>query len=182
MLTFLRLALVPVFLWAGLVREDMMLTMLIGLVSYISDLADGKIARRYGLVTKLGTRLDPLSDRLSLAAAVVIILVQDLAPAWMVLTVVGRDALLLLVGVPLLRLTGRPIPDVTVLGKRASFLISSGVGLIFVAAAVGSAADPSRPWWIAGVALLGLGLPLYLVAAADYLRVGLRPRDAGQRQ
>jgi cardiolipin synthase (CMP-forming) len=179
-LTFLRLLIVPVFLWAGLVREDMILTTALGATSTLTDLADGAIARRWGQITKLGMRLDPLSDRLSLAAGIVVIIVHSLAPLLVVLAIVGRDILLVAIGVPILKATGRPIPEVTILGKRSSFGVSLGLGLFFLAAAVGSIEDPNQALWWTGIGILGVSVPAYLIAGVDYLRRGIRGSASGQ--
>lgn len=180
LLTSLRLLIVPVFLWSGLVLEDMLLTTALGVASTFTDLADGFIARRWGQITKLGMRLDPLSDRLSLAAAIVVILVHSLAPALLVLSVVARDILLVAIGVPILKATGRPIPEVTILGKRSSFGVSLGMGLFFFAAAIGSIEQPSDPWRWAGIAVLAVSVPAYLVSGVDYVRRGLTGSSARQ--
>ena len=62
-LSFLRLVGVPVFLWLILTGHDGW-ALVVLMVSGISDYLDGKIARHYGLVSRIGQLLDPLADRL----------------------------------------------------------------------------------------------------------------------
>ena len=62
-LSFLRLVGVPVFLWLILAGHDGW-ALVVLMASGITDYLDGKIARRYGLVSRLGQLLDPLADRL----------------------------------------------------------------------------------------------------------------------
>ncbi len=64
LLTFFRLGLIPVFLYAALGLDNMGFAVVIAVLGFITDLVDGKIARRFGQVSKLGIALDPLSDRL----------------------------------------------------------------------------------------------------------------------
>ena len=58
-----RLACVPIFLWLILTYQDNW-ALVVLILSGISDYLDGKIARRYNLVTRVGQLLDPLADRL----------------------------------------------------------------------------------------------------------------------
>ena len=68
LLTFFRLGLIPVFLYAAIGAGNMGWAVVIAALGFVTDLVDGKIARRYGQVSKLGIALDPLSDRLGLAS------------------------------------------------------------------------------------------------------------------
>ena len=71
LLSCLRLALIPCFVWAYLVRRDPRLTVALLLLSGLTDIADGFIARHYDMVSNLGKVLDPLADKLTQAAMLV---------------------------------------------------------------------------------------------------------------
>ncbi|MSZ38881.1 MAG: CDP-alcohol phosphatidyltransferase family protein, partial [Actinobacteria bacterium] len=69
-ISFIRLIMVPVFLWLLVTGDDTAaLTVLI--IATTSDFIDGMIARNFDQVTRLGMYLDPLSDRLFIAASVI---------------------------------------------------------------------------------------------------------------
>ena len=65
-LSVLRLVGVPVFLWAILAEHDV-LALVVLMLSGLTDYLDGKIARRFGLESRLGQLLDPFADRLYIA-------------------------------------------------------------------------------------------------------------------
>lgn len=71
LLSCLRLALIPAFVWTYLVRQDPEATVLLLLISGLSDVADGFIARRFNMVSNLGKVLDPLADKLTQGAMLV---------------------------------------------------------------------------------------------------------------
>ena len=71
LLSCLRLALIPCFVWEYLVKGDARMTVLLLLISGLSDVADGFIARRFDMVSNLGKVLDPLADKLTQAAMLV---------------------------------------------------------------------------------------------------------------
>ena len=85
----------------GVPRE--ILAALIFTVASISDWLDGYLARRRRQVTTLGQLLDPIADKLLITAALVSLVQMDLAPAWMVAVVIGRE--LLVTGLRSLALT-----------------------------------------------------------------------------
>ncbi len=68
LLSCVRLALIPCFIWTYLARQDARLTVLLLLVSGLTDVADGFIARRFQMISNLGKVLDPLADKLTQAA------------------------------------------------------------------------------------------------------------------
>lgn len=61
----------------------------------ISDALDGLIAKRWNCVTRLGTFLDPLADKVLLVAAYVTLGMQDYIPLWLVILVVSRDLMII---------------------------------------------------------------------------------------
>ncbi|MBR3294099.1 MAG: CDP-alcohol phosphatidyltransferase family protein [Oscillospiraceae bacterium] len=71
LLSLLRLCLIPVFVWAYLIRQDHWLTVILLGASGLTDIVDGLIARRFHMVSDLGKVLDPLADKLTQASMLV---------------------------------------------------------------------------------------------------------------
>src|SRR5579872_5382252 len=97
-LTLLRLALVPAFM-AFMVVDSLwtrILSLLIFIGASITDWYDGSVARRTGTVTVIGTFLDPLVDKMLIAAALVgFVELKELhIPAWMVVLIISREFLI----------------------------------------------------------------------------------------
>ncbi|MBE6962099.1 MAG: CDP-alcohol phosphatidyltransferase family protein [Ruminococcaceae bacterium] len=67
-LSLLRLAMIPLFVWLYCGAENSVLTAMVLVLSGLTDVADGFIARHYGMVSDLGKILDPLADKLTQAA------------------------------------------------------------------------------------------------------------------
>ena len=92
-LTILRIFLVPFLVVVLLTRFDgkEFLGVLIFLVAAATDVLDGYLARRRHQVTHLGMLLDPVADKLLISAALISLVEQGIAPAWMVVVIVGRE-------------------------------------------------------------------------------------------
>src|SRR5918996_3150656 len=71
-------------------RKEIVGAAIFGLAS-LTDVLDGSLARRRQQVTTLGQLMDPLADKLLITAALVSLVQMDLAPAWMVAVVLGRE-------------------------------------------------------------------------------------------
>jgi CDP-diacylglycerol---glycerol-3-phosphate 3-phosphatidyltransferase len=92
-LTLVRIVLVPlviVFLISS-DRVHVFIAAVIFLAASLTDWLDGLIARRTNQVTRLGTLLDPVADKLLVAAALVSLVQVDMVPAWMALAIIGRE-------------------------------------------------------------------------------------------
>ncbi len=172
LLTFFRLGLIPLFLWVSLGANNMGWAVIIAALGFITDLVDGKIARRFGQVSKLGIALDPLSDRLGLASGAAVLIVKHLSPLWVVLVVVARDALLVLIGAPVLKARGLPIPPVTRVGKYGSFAVSVMIGL-FLASGIHNISHPTHSIRLAAWVFVVISLPLYYASGLGYVRAAL---------
>ncbi|PYR79243.1 MAG: CDP-diacylglycerol--glycerol-3-phosphate 3-phosphatidyltransferase [Acidobacteria bacterium] len=72
------------------VRKELVGAGIFGLAS-LTDWLDGYLARRRKQITALGQLMDPLADKLLITAALVSLVQMDLAPAWMVAIIVGRE-------------------------------------------------------------------------------------------
>lgn len=170
LLTFLRFGLVIPFFWFALAEERLDIAISIAVFGVVTDLVDGVIARRYGQVSKLGIALDPLADRLGVAAAGVVLIVHEaLVPLWLVVVVLGRDASLVLVGIPVLRARKIPLPPVSRVGKFGSFWTSIAMAM-FLAAGWNNPAEPIRGVQIAAWIISAVGIPAYYAAGIGYAR------------
>ncbi len=68
--------------------------LLLFLVAGITDFVDGEVARRYGIITNFGKLMDPLVDKIMMAAAFISLVPLKAVPAWAATTVVARDFLI----------------------------------------------------------------------------------------
>ena len=92
-LTLVRIVLVPlvmVFLISSS-RVHVLITALIFIAASLTDWLDGLIARRRNQVTTLGKLLDPVADKLLVAAALISLVQINKVPAWMVVVIIGRE-------------------------------------------------------------------------------------------
>jgi len=89
-LTLLRIFLVPLLV-VFLLTEYTKVGLVIFLAASITDWFDGYLARRRQQVTTLGMLLDPVADKLLISAAFISLVELGLAPAWMVVIIVGRE-------------------------------------------------------------------------------------------
>ncbi|AMB58731.1 CDP-alcohol phosphatidyltransferase family protein [Microterricola viridarii] len=180
-LSFARLLLVPVFLVLLIQGKDAA-ALVVLVISSVTDFLDGYIARRFNQQSRLGQLLDPAADRLYIFAAIIGLAWRDLVPWWIVAVVVGRDVLLLVLGVVLANYGFGPLP-VHLLGKVATFALFLGLPLIMLGLAVPEIAAFSQPvaW-----AITLWGAFLYWWAGAIYLIETLRvirlPRAVVPRQ
>ncbi|MDV3126236.1 CDP-alcohol phosphatidyltransferase family protein [Mycobacterium sp. 21AC1] len=165
-LSVLRLLLVPVFLYLLLVVHEQAWAVAILMFSGFSDWADGKIARLVdNQSSRLGELLDPLVDRIYMVTIPIALAVYGAVPWWIVLTLLGRDALLAAT-LPVLRSRGLSALPVTYLGKAATFALMSGFPLVLLGQ---WDALWSRVILACGWAFLLWGLALYLWSAVLYL-------------
>lgn len=89
-LTLLRIILTPVFM-AALYGGLDYLALAIFIIASVTDLLDGKIARKYNLVTDFGKFADPLADKILVTAAMLWFVECGRMPAWMLMIVITRE-------------------------------------------------------------------------------------------
>lgn len=92
-LTLFRIMLVPLLVAVLLTRFDgsEFWGLAIFLLAAVTDFVDGAIARRTKTVTRTGALLDPIADKLLMSAAFISLVELGLAPAWMVVVIIGRE-------------------------------------------------------------------------------------------
>ncbi len=175
-LSALRLLLIPVFLWLVLGVQADLWGVLVLAVSGITDWLDGVIARRTGQITKVGQILDPLVDRLTIAATLIGLALRSLIPWWLVGILVLRE-LVLLALVPALRRRGLTALPVHYLGKAATFALFWGFPFVLVGAGT---AQWEQVLGALGWAFVIWGTALYWYAAVLYIDQARRVLRAGR--
>lgn len=90
LITGLRFLLIPLLV-ALLLEHRYVAAFAVFIVSAISDLADGLIARHWNLRTRLGAIADPLADKMTMLAVTLVLAVQALVPVWLATAIVVRD-------------------------------------------------------------------------------------------
>ena len=163
-LSFLRLLLVPVFLWLVLGPKHDVLALLVLMVSGITDYLDGKLARRLNQASKIGAILDPVADRFFILAVVIGLGYRDIIPWWLAVILPLRDVFLFSL-VPFLRTRGYSSLPVHFLGKAATASLLYAFPLLLLGDATGTVADLANVFgWaftVWGVALYWWGGILY---------------------
>jgi len=165
LLSLLRLISIPVFLWLVLVKRADLAAAAVLVASGVTDYLDGRLARAWGQISRLGQLLDPVVDRIAVFWTVIAFVVRGILPVWVAVLLIGRD-LLLGCCVPLLRRYGYgPLP-VHFLGKAATFSLLFAFPLLLIAASGSPGTSLVLPL---GWAFTGWGVALYLWAAGLYV-------------
>ncbi|BEP15961.1 CDP-alcohol phosphatidyltransferase family protein [Acidothermaceae bacterium B102] len=177
LLSALRVAGVPVFLWLVLGPHADGWAVILLMFSGASDYFDGKLARAWNQTSRLGQLLDPAADRLYIVATVVALAIRDVIPVWLVVVLIGRDVVLACT-LPVLRRHGYgPLP-VHYLGKAATFNLLYAFPLILLGAGHGWGSPAARTvgwaFTVWGVGLYWWAGLLYLAQVRDLTSAKLR--------
>ncbi len=171
-LSFVRLLLVPVFLWLVLGPEADEAALLVLVVSGITDSLDGKLARTLGQTSRIGAILDPVADRLYILAVVIGLALREIIPWWLAVALPLRDVFLFSL-VPFLRTRGYSSLPVHFLGKAATAGLLYAFPLLLLGDGTGTVADLANVFgWafaIWGVGLYWWGGILYAIQVRKLL-------------
>jgi cardiolipin synthase len=177
-LSLVRLACLPWFVWLLLVQNDRANAAWLLAALGATDWVDGYIARHFDQVSELGKVLDPTADRLLFLVGVGGIIIDGSAPLWFSVLVLAREALL---GITLVVLTlmGMERFDVRWAGKAGTFLLMFAFPFFLM----GEAGDNwfeqicSVAAWVVGIP----GLVISFYAAISYVPVMRQALAAGRR-
>ena len=163
-ISFARIALIPVFVWLIVERRTTFTGLVVFGAVVATDWVDGAIARATGQVSEVGKVLDPVADRLAIGAGLIALVVREAFPLWAAILILARDALILIAGMALLS-ARRVRIEVRYIGKMATFSLMAAIGCI----AWGDLDYPFAPAFLAiGWVLYAVGIVESYVAAALY--------------
>jgi len=151
--------------------------LVIFLIAGLTDFVDGEIARRYGVITNFGKLMDPLVDKIMVAAAFISLVPLKAVPAWAATTIVARD--FLITGLRLMAsVKGRILPAESLGKQKTSWQI---VTIIFFLALLSIAElrypDEKSIWWLRAWGQAGPVLVWITVALTVYSGLGYAWRN-----
>lgn len=171
-ISLLRLAGLPVFVWLMFGPEAYGWAWFTLFLVGSTDFLDGYVARRFDQVTKLGKILDPLIDRGLMATVGVSLVVAGMLPWFFLAAILGRDLLILLGTLAFLR----NVPEIAVTrtGKAATAALMVGLpGFL-----LGHMDWPGRePFLVAAWIFTTVGVAGYWIAGVQYARIVGRLRS-----
>ena len=163
-LTVMRVILIPFFVAALLYDNGSSQTMrvvanMIFIVASLTDLFDGKIARKYNLVTNFGKFMDPLADKLLVCSAMICMIPLGKLQAWFVIIIIARE--FIISGFRLVAADNGIVIAASYWGKFKT--VSQMFMIIVLIADLGGVFD------IVGTVLIWLSLILTVVSLIDYI-------------
>ena len=122
LLSFFRLCLIPVIIWSYCVKKNPLLAGEILLLSGLTDLADGYIARRFHRISNLGKILDPVADKLTQAAMLICLFTRFPHVLLLIVIMAGKELYMVVSGCLVIRKTGK-VHGADWHGKIVTFLL-----------------------------------------------------------
>ena len=168
-LTFLRFLGIPLFIYLTLNIEADGWAIVVLAIGGATDYFDGKIARAWNQTSRFGELADPAIDRLYILAILIVFLIRDIIPTWMILIIVGRDLVLALITIVMNR-KGIPPFTVTYLGKAATFNLMYAFPFLLLALSDGVAGTIA---FVLGWSFAIWGIALYISTGISYARQGI---------
>lgn len=160
-LTMARVIMIPVFLvvlLSGVIPEPMnrYIAVIIFIVASFTDFLDGHIARKYNLVTNFGKFMDPLADKLLVAAAIISMVELGDIAAWIVIVIISRE--FIITGFRLIAVEANVVIAASWWGKTKT--VSQMAMIIVVLSGIGG---------ILGQILIYASAILTIISGADYI-------------
>lgn len=166
LISSIRIALIPVFVALVVDRDTTGTGVVLFAFVVATDWVDGTIARRTGQISRVGKILDPVADRLAIAAGLVAFVVRGLFPWWAAALILIRDVAVLVVGAVALARRGVQL-EVRWIGKIATFSLMSAITWI----AWGELGLPlAEAALVGGWIAFAIGIVEYYLAALVYGR------------
>ncbi len=146
-------------------QGDLAVTGSLMVFAYITDLLDGYIARKTNTISEFGKAIDPIADKIFVAALIIAMVTKDMVPLWFVLILVGKDILTLLGVLAVQKKIGAVLPS-NYWGKSAILLT---IICLFLAIR-GVSQDVLVFGWIASSVLLIISFVIYAIRALKLIK------------
>ncbi len=165
-LTLFRVILIPFFVFFLLAPffpgYGNYIALGIFIVASLTDLLDGKIARKYNLVTNFGKFMDPLADKLLVCSALICLIEVDLVPSWVVIIIIARE--FIISGFRLVAADNGVVIAANYWGKfKTVFQMLMVIVMIF------NYSLKIRALTILGIVLMYIALALTVISLVDYM-------------
>lgn len=168
-LTIVRILAIPIILFLLFDPTPVyrLLTTVIFLLVAVTDTLDGYLARRRGMVTTLGTFLDPLADKLLIVAALIALIPARGIPAWIVIVIIGRE--ISVTGLRGIAVSQGIVISASTLGKYKTFFEVASVSFLIFS-------GDSSPMIMrqVGMALLWVATGLAVISGVYYFKKFLK--------
>ena len=162
-LTILRVILIPFFVAflmdAFHIPGTKWIALAIFIIASLTDMLDGKIARKYNLVTNFGKFMDPLADKLLVCSALIAFVDMDMVPTWIVMIIIARE--FIISGFRLVASDNGIVIAAGIWGKLKT--VCQMIMIIVLIADFGGIFD------MIGTILIWLSLILTVISLVDYL-------------
>lgn len=163
-LTLFRVILIPFFVFFLLAPYfegyGNYIAVAIFIVASITDFLDGKIARKYNLVTNFGKFMDPLADKLLVCSALICLIQLESIPAWVVIIIIARE--FIISGFRLIASDNGVVIAASYWGKfKTTFQMLTVIVLILNI--------PNKVFIILGTVLIYVSLALTVISLIDYI-------------
>lgn len=106
LLSFFRIILIPIFIWSYCIKQDYTLTVILLLLSGLTDIIDGLIARTFQMISDLGKVLDPVADKLTQAAMLICLVTRFPLMMLPLIVMVIKELYMAVSGYLIIRKTG----------------------------------------------------------------------------
>ena len=163
-LTLFRVILIPFFVFFLLAPYfegyGNYIAVAIFIVASITDFLDGKIARKYHLVTNFGKFMDPLADKLIVSSALICLVALNKIPAWIVIVIIARE--FIISGFRLVAADNGVVIAASYWGKfKTAFQMVTVIVLILNI--------PGKVFAVIGTVLIYISLVLTVISLIDYI-------------
>ena len=168
-LTFLRFLGIPLFIYLTLSVHADGWAIVVLAIGGATDYFDGKLARAWNQTSRFGELADPAIDRLYIFATLIVFLVRDILPWWVIALLIGRDITLAVI-TALMKLKGHNPFTVTYLGKAATFNLLYAFPFLLLAQGDGILSSIA---FVLGWSFAIWGIALYIATGINYAREGV---------
>ncbi len=163
-LTLFRVILIPFFVFFLLAPYfegyGNYIAVAIFIIASITDFLDGKIARKYNLVTNFGKFMDPLADKLLVSSALICLVALNKIPAWIVIVIIARE--FIISGFRLVAADNGVVIAASYWGKfKTAFQMVTVIVLILNI--------PGEVFAVIGTVLIYISLVLTVISLIDYI-------------